>query len=384
MLITNICNQADFSNSVIPTGKVMLFTTEGDDGAPMLMYKDADGNVGPISGGAADPSMAVTYGYFINDGSGNISFQGIRSPGILAGEKESVDSVSIVNTGVAQPDYISAESIDFYRCVEVDTYHKTWIGYKAELVDGSYHFADTVTTDLTYGDGYTPVIGLIYDSKAMVLIKSVYTSADPSLVFHAPLVGESTVAATGQVITLPSGNYLPSYEQKNGRYGYFVKNYQAASEVIDLSNLPFGSDHHTICGWFMWDSIPAAGYPGLFGYGNAWAFYFDYQTTKNFAITCNPNRAVTFSFMLSAATWYHIATTYDGEKLTLYINGENKGESTVAPNFEKTSDSKLYIGKSPRNLTATGAGGVSDVRIYNRALSADELLSIMEEPQVLA
>lgn len=64
-------------------------------------------------------------------------------------------------------------STSFYKCESVST--NTWSGYKAYTYTDTednkeyYAFEENLTTDtLTYGDGFTPVVGGIYDAEAMV------------------------------------------------------------------------------------------------------------------------------------------------------------------------------------------------------------------------
>lgn len=70
--------------------------------------------------------------------------------------------------------------------------------------------------------------------------------------------------------------------------------------------------------------------------------------------------------------WIHVAAVYDGAVLTLYIDGVEASSIETTPPYD--SQEKLHIGGDP------GCGGRSwytglldDGRIYNRALSADEI-----------
>jgi Concanavalin A-like lectin/glucanases superfamily/Immunoglobulin domain/Regulator of chromosome condensation (RCC1) repeat len=75
--------------------------------------------------------------------------------------------------------------------------------------------------------------------------------------------------------------------------------------------------------------------------------------------------------------WYHVVATYDGNQAVLYVNGV--AEASATPGFSLDYDTTpLFIG-----TTGTWApylnmfGGIIDeVSIYNRALSAPEILSL--------
>ena len=77
---------------------------------------------------------------------------------------------------------------------------------------------------------------------------------------------------------------------------------------------------------------------------------------------------------LSLNTWYHIACTYDGTKLRIYVNGveDNSVDTSLIPNYDSA---KLYIGSSNGNIYYLN-GFLNDVRIYNHCLSAKEVKEI--------
>ena len=65
----------------------------------------------------------------------------------------------------------SGGSMDLYKCASVDKTNKTWTGYKASFSNGVYSFETTPATALTYGSGYTPVEGNIYNTGALICVK---------------------------------------------------------------------------------------------------------------------------------------------------------------------------------------------------------------------
>ena len=77
---------------------------------------------------------------------------------------------------------------------------------------------------------------------------------------------------------------------------------------------------------------------------------------------------------LSLNTWYHIACTYDGAKLRIYINGveDNSADASLVPNY---SSAKLYIGSWNGN-NYNLKGRLNDVRVYDHCLSAKEVKEI--------
>ena len=77
---------------------------------------------------------------------------------------------------------------------------------------------------------------------------------------------------------------------------------------------------------------------------------------------------------LSLNTWNNVGFTYAGTTLTGYLNGSNVGTTTFT--WAKPSD--IYFGIMSTEITnmgtsAYGDGNVSNVQVYNRALTAAEV-----------
>lgn len=87
------------------------------------------------------------------------------------------------------------------------------------------------------------------------------------------------------------------------------------------------------------------------------------------------------STTISNGTWYHVACTYDGSNVRLYVNGVQEGsDSALTGNIKNTTDDPIYIGVDPTSGPATGDkgfdGSVSDIFIIKRALSLNEIKTL--------
>jgi len=81
---------------------------------------------------------------------------------------------------------------------------------------------------------------------------------------------------------------------------------------------------------------------------------------------------------LALNTWSHLAATYDGTTLRLYVNGALAGSRAVASPLI-TSTGVLRIGGN--NVWGEWfAGLIDEVRLYNKALSATEIQADMAAP----
>ena len=76
--------------------------------------------------------------------------------------------------------------------------------------------------------------------------------------------------------------------------------------------------------------------------------------------------------------WNHLAMTYDGHDLKVYCNGTLAGLSTVNRQ-RSTGSGVLRIGKRADDYNRTLHGLLDEVRIYNRALSSEEIKNYYAE-----
>ncbi|GFE60846.1 hypothetical protein AOG2_14330 [Geobacter sp. AOG2] len=80
--------------------------------------------------------------------------------------------------------------------------------------------------------------------------------------------------------------------------------------------------------------------------------------------------------ILTTNTWSHLAATYDGTTLSVYVNGILKGSeniSTIIP----ASSGALRIGGNSIWATEYFTGIIDNVRIFNRALTGTEIQTDM-------
>ncbi len=75
--------------------------------------------------------------------------------------------------------------------------------------------------------------------------------------------------------------------------------------------------------------------------------------------------------------WHQLAVTKNGKSVNFYIDGVLSGTQICEAERLFASDGKLYIGASVVDFNAYFKGVMDDLRIYNRALSNDEIKAIL-------
>jgi len=116
----------------------------------------------------------------------------------------------------------------------------------------------------------------------------------------------------------------------------------------------------------------------------------DDGTNRNYFFMCNTSNQFNFSCfgltdttVLSSTTfsvgnWYHLMGTYDGARLKLYINGvlETNEASTGTIN---NTDVSFTIGARESGMDRHWDGYIANVGLWSRALSAEEVNSVMRK-----
>ncbi len=159
------------------------------------------------------------------------------------------------------------------------------------------------------------------------------------------------------------------------RAGSFVRVNSSNGGYLDLGDpasgdLDPGESPWTISAWFNWDGSSDENiiynkeslYEARVRNGQvryAWRPHWNWDGGSSFPVSAN--------------TWYHITTVYDGHEQILYKDGEQVFARSESGSMG-TNSRKFLIGArghtSPRNFFG---GMIDEVRIYNRALSESEI-----------
>jgi hypothetical protein len=90
-----------------------------------------------------------------------------------------------------------------------------------------------------------------------------------------------------------------------------------------------------------------------------------------FGIQNTSSRAIAPPGSYPLGKWYHLAATFDGEMLRLYVNGEEKSKAKAPVNQVPDTATPLQVGNRL-------AGAIDEFVMYSRALSPDEIRRDME------
>jgi len=111
--------------------------------------------------------------------------------------------------------------------------------------------------------------------------------------------------------------------------------------------------------------------------------YGVYQAVLADAHDGSSSTSASYYHDISDGTWHHLAFTWNGPEGRLYVDGQDATESSSSGTGAMVSSFDLYIGRYyyvPDGRWYSWDGSIDEVRIYNRALSADEIREISVIP----
>jgi hypothetical protein len=224
-------------------------------------------------------------------------------------------------------------------------------------------------------------------AKALSITASAQTANQPGLVVAYGFnegSGSTTADASGNSNT---GTVSGAAWTTSGRYGSALS-FNGSSNRVDINDansldLTTGMTLEawvyptTLSGWRTVILKEASG-------GLAYALYAYDNAPRPAAYinTGGSDLSAAGTSGISLNTWTHLAATYDGSTLRLFVNGTQTGSRTASGSI-RVSTNYLRIGGN----TLWGeyfSGLIDEVRIYNRALSQAEIQTDMNTPIVVS
>ena len=248
-------------------------------------------------------------------------------------------------------------------------------------------------TNISVGNYIVTVSKTGYQSQSqgnVVVLENQTTTVDFQLTEASDLVGlwhfdegSETTAADSSVNnnhgTLT--NMDPATDWVDGKIGKALE-FDNVDDYVDCGNDPSLNitDKITIMGWIKPNAAgeggPNAGVISKAQSGVDWSWQLRYNAPgggnyMGFQFNGDPEGSTWVSVKqnLSPGEWYHIAGTFDGTDIKCYLSGVEKDTNQISA--IKGGSSTLFIGQDGWDYIFNGT--LDEVKIYRRALSADEI-----------
>ncbi len=229
--------------------------------------------------------------------------------------------------------------------------------------------------------------GVTYEYKVRAVDQAQNRSRQASETVEATPTGERSLVARWTMegnLNDESANMMDAAAYGNVRYqdGHEGQSIHLMSnQYVQLPYEVASSDELTVAMWVKISNTTA--WQRLFDFGNDTGHYL-FLTPSNgsvmrFAIkNGGDEQTVDCQTKLTANAWKHVAVTIGSEKTVVYVDGVEAGSSTgVTIRPSDIHPVMNYLGRSQYVSDPSLLGDFDDVRIYNYAVSADDVKAIM-------
>ncbi len=167
---------------------------------------------------------------------------------------------------------------------------------------------------------------------------------------------------------------------QNGKFGKALKFRNAASDRVVTPLASNLTNNMAMSAWVNWQGgtggIQDILFNGSYDNGTGWAVEVNSADSNHLAILCHNVDTATSTVTLPTNSWQHLVVQKNNGTWEMYINGVKKtlgGGTTCNPN---TPTIETVIGNyNSAGPTGSFNGLIDEVKIYNYALTSDEVLT---------
>jgi hypothetical protein len=167
----------------------------------------------------------------------------------------------------------------------------------------------------------------------------------------------------------------PTYSSSNGGILTFNGSNQYTTFNSPV-NIPIGNSNYTISVWFNAANLGSNGFVGWGNYGTTNQVNALRLSATGFIHYWWGND-LSVNTALSINTWYNVVARFDGTNRQLWLNNVLIGGDTPGSSHNVPNANNLTIGTT--NVNEYFNGKISNVEIYNRAISDSEIAELYND-----
>lgn len=205
------------------------------------------------------------------------------------------------------------------------------------------------------------------------------SSSISDLIFHAPFTTDlSDIAGNRTATPTDSGAADVTITTKDGKSCVYVPN-NARLLYSPCGDVPLGNTSKSMSIWVNMD-FTNSGWNGIFAVGeNSRYKLFMLSTNNSWKVSYGGSWNDVYSTSQLHSGWNHMAVTYDTTAIKLYHDGVLVHTSQQSDKVD-TAETNICVGGRPAaSDNYCESAWFSDARIYSRALTDAEILSIYQE-----
>nr|WP_246506578.1 Ig-like domain-containing protein [Kistimonas asteriae] len=298
------------------------------------------------------------------------------------------DNVNGSNT--ASIDFKAVDNHGAESSVHTLTFDVTSVNDRPEAVA----ISDTATEDAPLTGSLSATDGDSGDSHTFNIVSQPAegsVSILPDTLAQFALDGDSTDSGSANLDGTANAGVSYVQDPERGQVAEFNNNGMVTLAEGENAADGLPAESMTVAGWVNLDSADTWG--GFFGliqdngsYEKGWLlgtqdqkFSFALKSGDSSTLTYLTDDAASFEL----GQWYHVAATYDGATMNLYVNGELVVSSTDQSGaIDYPSSGRLQIGAYSDDDEQFGHDGkLDDMRLYDTALTEAQIQQAMEGQQ---
>ena len=297
----------------------------------------------------------------------------------------------------------STNAYTYFRAIGTANFSSAAPSQYYEIGEWYINFSNSVSYSSNYGSTWLNTSRTVSNESVALSSSGQYALSTNSVAPFARLTFDNTAVDAQGRLTPTTGAGSPDYSTpifKVGTHSAFFNNTPGAVAANYLNyTIPSALATPSMLTQACWV------YPTAYGDGinRVWFMGLSGPTTNGSLLGIDPDGTLlhftgttanavyytitTTSFIAPLNTWTHVAMTFGGGTITLYINGIARATtSAVMGNLSQDSVgsyaalTNLYIGTPYPAALRAYRGYVDDVRIYTSALNADEINSLYKNP----
>ena len=152
--------------------------------------------------------------------------------------------------------------------------------------------------------------------------------------------------------------------------------FNGTSDYIQLND-PFSHTNHTIAFWMYRNQTASGANYGVFDQrdGGGDGIVIADNTSRQIIYAINSTSRT--STAINSNEWVYVTASYDGSTIKLYLNGSLDQSASTTQTVSTTTDAVIGSKSYSSSANIPFNGNLANVAIWNRALSSDEINSVM-------
>jgi len=299
-----------------------------------------------------------------------------------------IDGKLLKTTASITTSSISGTSTPFYVGIDADTTSNPWDGYIDEVK--AYNYAKTAAQIYTdYANR-----GSLDQTGATL------GATDPTQTLSNGLIGYWKMDETSWTNDCSTTSVLDSSgNAKNGKscpnstgistpsFGKFANapSFNGTSQFVKVNTPSLPTTDFTYSAWVNPANITGAKYIFYGQNGSGSDSLGIYLSADDIRVDTNNVNRIAYTSIILANTWSHIVVTRNGSTIRLYLNGILYGTTGTDASALSFSTCPLLIGVADAGTCNSTTGGsgffggkIDEARVYNRALSANDVQKLYD------